>query len=158
MFRWLKSLFSGMKPPEPAGPPQTIKTFGSDDRPIGNDARWEEGELRVHSEGAGSIRLFEVPMSDREQCMITYRFTMRTEDVSGGVYPELWCRIPGRGEFFSKGLNQKVRGTNDWSSFEVPFYLRKGQRPDLIKLNVAFEGSGKVRVKDMELLVTPLKG
>jgi hypothetical protein len=41
-------------------------------------------------------------------------------------------------------------------SCEIPFYLKKGQRPDLIKLNLAIEGSGKVWIRDVELLKTPL--
>ncbi len=44
----------------------------------------------------------------------------------------------------------------DWSSHEVPFYLKKGQRPDLIKLNVVFEGGGTVWIRALELLQTPL--
>jgi len=68
----------------------------------------------------------------------------------------MWCRLPGRGEFFSKGVDQAVEGTTDWVSCEIPFYLKKGQRPDLIKLNLAIEGSGKVWIRDVELLKTPL--
>ena len=49
-----------------------------------------------------------------------------------------------------------MRGTTGWSSHEVPFYLKAGQRPDLVKLNVAFEGGGTVWIRDVELLVTPL--
>jgi len=48
-----------------------------------------------------------------------------------------------------------VKGTTGWSSYEVPFRLRKGQRPDLLKLNLAVEGRGKVWIKDIELLKTP---
>ena len=73
------------------------------------------------------------------------------------IYPELWCRIPGMGEFFSKGLHQKVRGTNDWVSLEIPFYLKAGQSPDLLKLNLVFEGAGAVRMKEIEILATPLE-
>ena len=39
----------------------------------------------------------------------------------------MWCRIPGVGECFSRGLNQKVQGTNNYLSLEIPFYLKKGQ-------------------------------
>ena len=62
----------------------------------------------------------------------------------------------GRGEFFSKGLHQTVTGTTDWASFEIPFFLKKGEKPDLIKLNLVVEGKGKIWLKDIELLKTPL--
>lgn len=60
-------------------------------------------------------------------------------------------------EFFSKGLNQAITGTTEWASFEIPFYLKKGQRPDLVKLNLVIEGRGRVSMKDVELLKTPLE-
>lgn len=41
--------------------------------------------------------------------------------------------------------------------YETPFSLKQGQRPDLIKLNLVCEGRGAVRIKDVELLQTPLK-
>ena len=72
------------------------------------------------------------------------------------MFLELWCRVPGRGEFFSKGLHDKLRGTTDWSSHEIPFLLKEGQRPDLVKLNLAFEGAGTAWIRDVELLRTPL--
>ena len=62
-----------------------------------------------------------------------------------------------QGEFFSKGLHHSVKGMTDWASYETPFYLMKGQRPDLIKLNLVFEGAGTVWIKDVELLQTPLE-
>jgi len=37
-----------------------------------------------------------------------------------------------------------------------PRFGNKGQRPDLIKLNLVIEGRGKVGVKDIQLLRTPL--
>ena len=64
--------------------------------------------------------------------------------------------LPGHGEFFSKGLDQAAKGTTDWASYEIPFYLKKGQRPDLIKLNLVVEGRGKVWLRDVQLLKTPL--
>jgi hypothetical protein len=76
--------------------------------------------------------------------------------VKEGAYLEMWCRLPGRGEFFSKGLQDKVVGTVDWSSYEVPFRLEAGQRPDLIRLNVAFDGPGTVWLRSVQLLRTPL--
>jgi hypothetical protein len=69
----------------------------------------------------------------------------------------MWCRFPGRGEFFSKGLHQKAKGTVGWSSYEVPFNLKAGERPDLIRLNVAFDGPGTVWVRNVELVRTPLR-
>jgi len=92
-----------------------------------------------------------------EECMLTYRAQLKTKDVQGKAYLEMWCRLPGQGEFFSKGLHNAVKGTNDWASYEIPFYLKRGQKPDLVKLNLVIEGSGTIWIKDVQLLQTPLK-
>jgi hypothetical protein len=72
----------------------------------------------------------------------------------------MWVRVPGRGEFFSRGLEQPVSGTSDWVSLEIPFFLNeRGLVPDLVKLNVAFDGAGgTVWIKDVQLLHAPLEG
>ncbi|MDD2889690.1 MAG: hypothetical protein PHE49_03495 [bacterium] len=153
MFNWLKP-----KMPEPAGPAQKIKTFNTSDKLITeNGIKGEQGGWRIDSQEKQSVRLFEVSVSQIEQCMLTYRAQMKSDKVKDKAYLEMWCRLPGRGEFFSKGLRQPLKGTTNWATFEVVFYLKKREAPDLIKLNVAFEGSGSVWIKDIELFKTPLK-
>jgi len=153
MLDWLKSLFSG---PQPSGPPETIRLFRTTDRTLSEDSiKVEQDGWTVDSMAAQTIRLFEVQDPQAEQCVVSYRASMRTEGLTGRAFLEMWCRLPGRGEFFSKGLNQAARGTTGWASYEVPFYLKKGQRPDLIKLNLVIEGRGKVWIKDVQLLKTP---
>ena len=155
MLDWLRSLF---KQPEPAGPPQRLRAFTSADRPITQDGIAVEGNgWRIESREKRTVRLFEVPDPGVEQCILTYRVQMKTESIQGGAYLEMWCRFPGRGEFFSRGFHHKVTGTTGWASYETPFYLKKGQRPDLIKLNLAVEGAGTAWIRDVEILQTPLK-
>ncbi|SRR6266571_2119549 len=155
MLNWLKSLF---KAPEPAGPPQKIRSFDTSARPIsqGGITRDQEG-WRIETRGNQTFRLFELPNPNVEHCILTYRAKMRAESLQGRTYLEMWCRFPGLGEFFSKGFHHAVQGTTNWGSFETPFHLKKGQRPDLIKLNLVVEGAGTVWIKDIELLSTPLK-
>ena len=154
MLKWLTSLF---KVPEPAGPPQTIRVFRTSDPTItqGGITVDEDGWL-IDSTEKQIIRLFEVQNPEVEQCLVTYKAQVKTENLQGRAYLEMWCRLPGRGEFFSKGFQQAVKGTTLWSSHEIPIYLKKGQKPDLIKLNLVLEGAGKVWIKDIGLLRTPL--
>jgi hypothetical protein len=91
-----------------------------------------------------------------EQCLLSYRAELKTDGLNGRAFLEMWCRFPGRGEFFSKGLQQAASGTANWARYEIPFYLKARQKPDLIKLNVAVEGTGVVWIKNIELLITPL--
>ena len=77
-------------------------------------------------------------------------------DSDGKAYLEIWCRFPGRGEFFARGLHDPVMGSSDWASYEVPFFLKPDEVPDLLKVNLAVEGSGQVWIRNIELEHTPL--
>ena len=103
-----------------------------------------------------AIRLFEVSDLNVDRCTLIYRASLRTEGLQGRAFLEMWVRIPGKGEFFSKGLRQPLKGTTDWVSCETPFRLKKGQMADLVKLNLVVEGTGRVGIKDVELLRGPL--
>jgi hypothetical protein len=145
------------KRPAPAGPSETLRSFTVSDRTITESGiSADEGGWRIDAREAGSIRLFELDKPDVERCLLTYRAELKAADLEGGAYLELWCRFPDRGEFFSKGVQQKAKGTTGWSSYEVPFTLKAGERPDLIRLNVAFDGPGTLWVRNIELLRTPL--
>ncbi len=152
MLNFLKNLF---KTPEPAGPPQVIKQFNVSDKPISEDVSCE-GDC-WSATGSQTFRLFEVAEPEVEQCQLSYKAKVKTESVTGRAYLEMWCRMPGRGEFFSKGYHHALKGSNDWASCEAPFYLKKGQRPDLVKLNIVIDKGGTVWIKDVELSFTPLK-
>jgi len=154
MFNRLKAKFGA---PQPSGPPETIRTFRKTDLTLTRDCVTPDQDGWVIDLSAPqTVRLFEVEDPQAEQCLIGYRAKMRSESLTGRAFLEMWCRLPGRGEFFSKGLDQALTGTTDWSSYEIPFYLKRGQRPDLIRLNVAVEGTGRVWINDVELLRAPL--
>ncbi|HJQ84262.1 MAG TPA: hypothetical protein VKA21_09320 [Candidatus Binatia bacterium] len=143
------------------GPPQRIRSFGAADKPIAtSEVAVADGGWRVAVPQGGAVRLFEVPQpTGLESTVLTYRARMKSENVAGKAYLEMWVRVPGRGEFFSRGLAQPLTGTSEWATYEIPFFLsEKGVRADLVKLNVAFEGAGTVWIKDVELLKASLAG
>ena len=143
-----------------AGPKQqlqTMKTFTTTDPAISKDlVVTEDKAWLADCKKAQTFRLFEVENPGVEQCVVTYRAKLKTENLTEPAYLEMWCRFPGKGEFFSRGLANAVTGSNDWASYETPFFLKKGEKPDLIKLNLVLKGAGKVWVKDVELLKGPL--
>lgn len=154
MLNWLKALVSG---PKPAGPPQVLRAFAANQPTITQDSiRAEQGAWRIDATAEQTIRLFEVDDPGVEQCLLTYRAELKAEGLKGRAFLEMWCRLPGRGEFFSKGSQQAISGTVNWARYEIPFYLKRGQKPDLIKLNLAVEGPGTVWLRTIELLQTPL--
>ncbi len=155
MFEWLRKLLRG---PRPAGPPRTVRRFDNGAEVLGEEVQraGEEGWV-VASAGNLTARLFEVADPQVENCILGYRAVLRTRDVGERAYLEMWCRLPGGGEFFSRGFHNASSGTTEWREREIPFYLKRGQRPDLIKLNVVIEGGGEVAVRDVDLRATPLQ-
>jgi hypothetical protein len=152
---WLESR---LKPPDPAGPPRLVRAFDSTAEPIcRGSVTPEEGAWRIESRGKQTCRLFEVGNPGVEQCLLAYRARLRTEELQARAYLEMWCSFATRGEFFSKGFHNAVTGTNDWASYEIPFFLKRGQRPDLVKLNLVFDSPGTLWLKDVALWATPLR-
>jgi hypothetical protein len=150
---WLRSLFCGSPP---SHMPVPLRRFSTADTTLSQDVVAVEGDGWVADvREAQVIRLFEIVAPDAEKCMLTYRATMKSEDLEGQAFLEMWCRFPGRGGFFSRGLNQVLKGTTKWSSYEIPFRLKKGECPDLVKLNLVVEGRGKIWIRDIELLKMP---
>jgi hypothetical protein len=112
--------------------------------------------LRVPAQ-AEPVRLFEIEGATCDACRLVYRAKVRTHDLAAPAFLEMWVRSPGRGEFFSRGLDQPVTGTVGWTNVETAFFLQKGERGDLVKLNISFRaGGGALLVKDVELLRSPL--
>jgi serine/threonine-protein kinase len=139
------------------GQVQTLKKFTTDDKVLMQDGvKKEKDHWVITAKEPRTVRLFEVANPDAEKCTVIYRAKLKTENVKGKAYLEMWCRFPGQGEFFSKGLAHPATGTTDWASHETPFFLKQGERPDLIKLNLHIEGSGTVSIKDIELMKGPL--
>jgi len=119
------------------------------DETISSDGK---GSLKIVADEPVTVRLYEVEGLDIEQARLVYQAMVRTEDVDGQVVLEMWCRFPGKGEFFSRALDQPLSGSVDWTSLEAPFFLEAGQTPDLVKLNLIINGTGTVWVDDIHLL------
>lgn len=110
------------------------------------------GSLRIDTTKPTTIRLFETGDLDIENARLIYQARVRTENMQGQVYLEMWCHFPGKGEFFSKGLMTPLTGTTDWTTAETPFLLKEGENPDNIRLNLVIDGKGTVWIDDIRLL------
>ena len=114
------------------------------------------GSLRVAADAATTVRLYETGAIDVENARLTFRARIRTEEVRGRVYLEMWCHFPGRGEFFSRALATPLTGTHEWSNQQTPFLLKAGEKPDNVRLNLVVEGPGTVWIDDIVLESVPL--
>ena len=142
-----------------------LKTFTTADPTITQDVVVDGQAWLANCDKAQTYRLFEVSEPGIDECVVFYRARLKTADLTGRAYLEMWCRLPGRGEFFSKGINHAITGSNDWLSCEIPFILQKEEKPDLFRLNLVVIAvgwpikkavTGQIWIKDIELLKAPL--
>lgn len=111
-----------------------------------------KGSLRIDATEPTTIHLFEMGDIDIENARLIYQTKVRTENLEGQVYLEMWCNFPGKGEFFSKGLMNPLVDTTDWATMETLFLLKEGENPDNVKLNVVITGKGSVWIDEVRLL------
>jgi len=119
------------------------------DKSISSDGN---GSLKIDAFGQTTVRLFEINNISIEDARLIYKARIRTKEVRGPVYLEMRSSFPGLGEYYSRSMNNPVSGTVEWTTVETPFLFKKGQKPDLIKLNVAIEGRGTIWIDDILLV------
>lgn len=115
-----------------------------------------DGSLVISADHPEVINLYETGDIDIENAQLVYQAKVRTEGVTGNVFLEMWCNFPDKGEFFSRGLESTATGTTDWTTLETIFFLKKGENPDNVKLNIAVDGKGIVWIDDLRLIKRPL--
>jgi hypothetical protein len=115
------------------------------------------GSLQVSASEPLTVRLFETGDIDIENARLLYQAHVRTERIEGEAYLEMWCHFPGRGEYFSRSLHSPLSGTTDWTTQETPFFLKAGDNPDNVKLNLVIAGTGTAWIDDIRLVSGPLQ-
>ncbi|MDH3215121.1 MAG: hypothetical protein OEN01_02370 [Candidatus Krumholzibacteria bacterium] len=124
------------------------------DTEITSDGR---GSLQILADAPRTVRLYETGDVDVENARLLFQARVRTEDIQGQAYLEMWCHFPGKGEYFSRSLHAPLTGTTDWTTQETPFFLKSGQNPDNVKLNVVIDGKGTAWIDDIRVVKGPLK-
>lgn len=124
------------------------------DKEISSDGN---GSLKITITKPTVVLLYEVKDIDIENARLIYQASVRTENIDGQVYLEMWCHFPGKGDFFSRGIQSSLTGTTDWTTVETPFFLQKGENPDYVKLNLVINGKGTAWIDDIRLIKKPLK-
>ena len=124
------------------------------DKEISSDGN---GSLHIAASKPTTVNLYETGDIDVENSRLIYQAKLRTENVEGQVFIEMWCHFPGKGEFFSRALQSPLSGSQEWTSQETPFFLKKGENPDNVKINVVVNGKGNVWIDDIRLVKGPLK-
>jgi len=115
------------------------------------------GSLRITADGPRVVELFQTGDLDVEDARLIYRARLKTEGVEGEVYLEMLCRFAGMGSYFSRGLDHPLKGSTGWTAVQTPFFLKKGENPDQVRLNLVFTGKGTAWIDRIQLLRAPLR-
>ncbi len=124
------------------------------DKEVSSDGN---GSLKITTPEPTVVRLFELGDMGVENARLIYQAKVRTEGIEGQVYLEMWCHFPGKGEYFSRGLQTPLTGATNWTTEETPFFLKKGEHPDNVKLNLVINGKGTAWIDDIRVLKGPLQ-
>jgi len=112
--------------------------------------------LKITADKPLVIQLANTGYIDIEDVLLIYRAKVKTKNLKGKVYLEMWCSFGKKGQYFSKAIDNALSGTNDWTVQETPFILKKGENPDDVKLNIVINGKGTVWLDQIELIKKPL--
>ena len=114
------------------------------------------GSIKITASQPMTVNLFVADDIDLENARLIYRAKVKTENLGGRAFLEMWCHFDELGQYFSRGLDQTLSGTNNWKTVETPFFLQQGQNPDKVYLNIAIDGKGTVWIDDIKLVTAPL--
>ncbi|MFO8061698.1 MAG: hypothetical protein R6U31_02095 [bacterium] len=110
-----------------------------------------DGSCMLSADTSAVFSLFTVHNIDVENTAIVYSAMVKTENLKGRCYLEMWCFFPDKGRYFSRGLDNALTGNNDWTKITTPFFLKEGENPDSIHLNIVTQGSGTVYIDNITL-------
>jgi len=123
-----------------------------------------ETDAAVKVEGKGSVKittacpvtvcLAPVGGLDVEDAALIFKAKVKT-DIQGEAFLEMWVQVGGK-QYFSKGMNDPVKGQSEWKAIQTLFFLQKGQRPEKAWLNIVINGQGTVWVDEASLSKAPL--
>jgi hypothetical protein len=116
-----------------------------------------QGSIRVTAEDSMVVPIANITGLNIESSVLIYQAHLKSENLRGKAYLEMWCQFDDKGEFFSRDLATPLTGSMNWSTEETPFFLQRGQRPNAIRLNLVVTGPGTVWIDDVSLLKMPLR-
>jgi len=118
------------------------------DKTVSDDGN---GSIRIETSKPITVQLYKVDDIDVDDTQIVYEANIKSDDVKGQAYLEMWCVFKENREYFSRGFDSVISGTTDWKTIRTVFNLNKGERPDQIKLNVVVNGVGTIWIDDIHL-------
>jgi len=114
------------------------------------------GSIKISSIRPITICLGEVTKLEIEESEVVYKAVVKSEDLDGTAFLEMWCTINGK-SFFSRGLTSTISGKSDWKEISTPFSVKKGEKIDKISFSIVLNGRGTIWIDGVKLLKSRLK-
>lgn len=126
------------------------------DRAISQDGG---GSLRVVTgEEGGRLRLYRVEDLAPIEGSLLYTGFLRSQDLTGAAFLELWCHPLEGNPAFVRGVARRVAGTSDWKPQELGFTSPDTCKdPASVELNVVIQGAGTVWIDNLRLWDVPVE-
>jgi len=118
------------------------------DKSISNDGN---GSIKIETTKPATITLYDIIDVRIDDAQLIYEAKIKSENLSGQAYLEMWCMFKDQSEFFSRGFDTAIAGTTDWKAVSTFFFLKKNEMPDKIRLNIVVNGVGVVWIDDVHL-------
>lgn len=158
----------GAPRPKPERAPVQIAHYplNADAVPTGADAVFDPvvsqdggGSLRVVTgEEGGRLRLYRLDDVDPVKGALLYTGFLKSQDLGGSAYFELWCHPAEGNPAFVRGVPTRVAGTSDWKPQEVSFsHPETCSDPSSVELNVVIHGAGTVWIDNLRLWDVPVE-
>lgn len=114
----------------------------------------KDGALEINNAWPTTVRLANVDLKDKkiDQSVVAFTADMQAVNFTGKAYLEMWLHFPGKGFYFSRGLDNQLTEDSGWRTYGTTFVLKKNEQPDNVVLNLRFDGAGTVRVKNIRVL------
>jgi len=118
------------------------------DKSVSSDGN---GSIKIAATAPVVIPLYSVSDVRVDDTQLIYEAKIKSENLSGQAFLEMWCMFKDQGEFFSRGFDSVISGSTDWKTIRTVFNLRKGEIPEQIRLNIMVNGIGTVWIDDIHL-------
>jgi len=118
------------------------------DKSVSSDGN---GSIKIAATAPVVIPLYSVNDVRVDDTQLIYEAKIKSENLSGQAFLEMWCMFKDQGEFFSRGFDSVISGSTDWKTIRTVFNLRKGEIPEQIRLNIMVNGIGTVWIDDIHL-------
>lgn len=109
-----------------------------------------KASVRITTKWPTTVCLGEITGLNVEHAKLIFRAMVKSE-LKGTAFLEMWIHIKSS-QYFSRGINDSIKGKSDWKSIKTPFLFQKGQMPDKVTLNLVINGTGTIWIDDITLL------